>query len=71
MIPTWRCSVWRYSDIKRETLDQYDMSQLRELKRWIHQKKVEARKAREKRTGEQQANKMVVEEPLQIYFSFE
>jgi len=47
------------------------MSQLRELKRWIHQKKVEARKAREKRTGEQQANKMVVEEPLQIYFSFE
>jgi hypothetical protein len=47
MIPTWRCSVWRYSDIKRETLDQYDMSQLRELKRWIRKKKVEAREQRE------------------------
>ena len=31
-------------DIKRETLDQHDMAQLRDLKRWIRKKKVEARK---------------------------
>ena len=31
-------------DIKRETLDQYDMAQLGDLKRWIRKKKVEARK---------------------------
>ena len=31
-------------DIKRETLDQYDMAQLEDLKRWIRKKKVEARK---------------------------
>jgi len=33
-------------DIKRETLDDYDMRQLQELKRWIRKKKVEARKLR-------------------------
>ena len=31
-------------DIKQETLAQYDMAQLRDLKRWIRKKKVEARK---------------------------
>ena len=31
-------------DIKRETLDQYDMAQLEDLKRWIRKKKLEARK---------------------------
>jgi len=42
-------------DIKRETLDEYDMRQLRELKRWIRQKKVEARKqkARKQKTERQ------------------
>jgi len=37
-------------DIKRETLDQHDLAQLRDLKRWIRRKKVEARKL--KRQGD-------------------
>jgi len=42
-------------DIKRETLDDYDMRQLQELKRWIRKKKVEARKqkARKQKTEQQ------------------
>jgi hypothetical protein len=42
-------------DIKRETLDDYDMRQLRELKRWIRKKKVEASKQKaRKQKAEQQ-----------------
>ena len=33
-------------DIGKESLSDYQMSELRELKRWIHKKRVEARKAR-------------------------
>ena len=33
-------------DVRQETLSQYDMAQLRDLKRWIYKKKIEARKAR-------------------------
>lgn len=33
-------------DIKQESLSDYDMAKLRDLKRWIYKKKVEARKAR-------------------------
>ena len=33
-------------DIKQDSLSDYDMAQLRDLKRWIYKKKVEARKAR-------------------------
>ena len=42
-------------DIKRETLDDYDMRQLQELKRWIRKKKVETRKqkARKQKTEQQ------------------
>ncbi len=35
-------------DIKHDTLSDYDMSQLRDLKRWIHVKKIAARKAKAK-----------------------
>ncbi len=37
-------------DIKQERLSDYDMAQLRDLKRWIHKRKVKAR--RERRKGE-------------------
>ena len=33
-------------NVKQESLSDYDMAQLRDLKRWIYKKKVEARKAR-------------------------
>ena len=33
-------------DIKQESLSDYDMAQLRDLKRWIYKKRVQARKAR-------------------------
>jgi len=33
-------------DIKQESLSDYDMGELRDLKRWIYRKRVEARKAR-------------------------
>ena len=35
-------------DIKRETLDQYEMSQPNDLKRWLRKKKVEARKLKKR-----------------------
>ena len=52
-------------DIKRETLDQHDMAQLRDLKRWIRKKKVEARKARKKA---QKAQDQKTEEVVQLAF---
>jgi len=36
-------------DIKQETLDAYDMGELRDLKRWIQKQKVKARKERQRR----------------------
>jgi len=54
-------------DIKRENLDQHDMAQLRDLKRWIRRKKVEARKNRGKA---QKAQEQKAEEVIQLAFEF-
>ncbi len=42
-------------DIRQRELDQYDMGELRQLKRWIRTKKVEARKARRRQEKEPKA----------------
>ena len=57
-------------DIKMETLNDYDMRTLIDLKRWIRQKKVATRKDRDKCIGEQQTCK-TNDKPLQMAFSFE
>lgn len=46
-------------DIRQESLSQYDMAQLRDLKRWIQHQKVKARKERQK--GERAKAVVVVE----------
>jgi hypothetical protein len=56
-------------DIKRETLDRYDMAHLRDLKRWIRQKKVEARKqkARKPKT-EQQSQQLQTTKVVEAHY---
>lgn len=49
-------------DIKQETLDQYDMAELKGLKRWIQAQKVKARKARRQQDKGQEKSG---EEPVQ------
>ena len=47
-------------DLKRESLSDYDMRELNDLKTWIYQKRVQHRK--EKAKAERQANSQVEEE---------
>jgi len=54
-------------DIKRETLGQHDLAQLRDLKRWIRRKKVEAGINRGKAQKEQGQKS---EEVIQLAFEF-
>lgn len=56
-------------DIKQKSLDDYDMSHLRDLKRWIYQRKVKARKERrrqEKTDKAEPKEKVVTAEPEQF-----
>lgn len=55
-------------NIRHETLSDYDMRELRDLKRWIYSKKVEARKnrGRQEKAERAQAEKVEAKPPPQL-----